>query len=53
MALEEEIMQHRMLSEKIQVMVNALASGAIKNEVSYTSIEDILTKIITEDFHGK
>jgi hypothetical protein len=54
MALEEDIMTHRMLSEKIQVITGALSSGVFKNEENYTAIEDILTKMITEEFnYGK
>ena len=49
MALEESLMKHRMQSEKIQIVTNTLASGSIKNETHYTTVEDILVKMIIEN----
>lgn len=52
MALEEkDIMQHRVMSEKIQVIMNTLVSGVIKKQESTEQIEDMLTSIILE--YGK
>lgn len=51
MALEEDtIMKHRILSEKLQILTGTLSSGVIKNEVHFNSIQDMIAKIILEDY---
>ncbi len=48
MALEEDLIRYRMISDKVQVLAGALASGAIKDEKKYSQIEDILVNTLLE-----
>lgn len=51
MALEEkDIMQHRIVSEKVQILGSLLNSSAIVNPEHRTKVEDLLVEMLLTNF---